>query len=220
MITVSSIFRDAEVHIGRYFDQIDKLRPFVELRLVIAEGDSTDNTRKLIEERLWHGDKLVTCDVGGRLWPNIDDPNRWDQIAKVVRATVQAVEDPGDAFLYVEGDLVWQPETMQLLVGTVLGKREKPYSAPLALAPMVYSKRGMRYYDWWGFRKNGRMFNQFEPYWTPEPGDGPLVKIDSCGSCFAVSTDGWPLVQSWSGVWPFSAEGNLWLDPSLRIEHP
>jgi hypothetical protein len=200
------MFRDCEDKLSAYFNRLDHLRACVDLRVVVAEGDSTDNTYG----RLYDGpiDHLIKVDHHGERFESTDDPVRWAQIAYVARKIISEVDDPGDAFIWVEGDLLWDTATMLGLLDDLIEVR--------AVAPMVLHEEGRRFYDVFGFRKDGRPFQYYPPYYLPT--EEPLVKIDSCGSCFAVSD--FSLVHAWDGVWPFPAKGELWLDPALQIRHP
>jgi hypothetical protein len=180
----------------------------VDVRLVVAEGDSTDATLDHLKQRMADDDTLLKVDHGGPRYGSVDHPERWDQIAMVFRATAERVEDPGDAFIWVESDLLWRPEVMLGLL-TDLGEVE-------AVSPLILCDGGLRFYDVYGYKIKGQNFEAMPPYYPPqEPG---LVKIDSAGSCFA--TTDWDAVARWSGHWPYPAEGRLWLDPSLVVTHP
>lgn len=205
MITIASIFRDSISYLDRYFKQIEGLRRFADVRLLLAEGDSTDATYKVLTEYMGLRDILVKFDHGGPNYGSVDNPARWDQIAKVVRGLLDRFDNKGDKFVWVESDLIWRPEALQSLM------QER-----VPVAPMVM--RWERFYDIWGFRIGGTGFRPVAPYYGFYPPG--LVKIDSCGSCFVLSRHDYDLLGSWSGHWPFTAEGTLYLKPLVRVEHP
>lgn len=209
-VTLCSIFRDSAAYVHRYLLQVQGLRETMDVRLVVTEGDSSDTT---YEDLASSGVEmeLHRFDHGGPRFASIDHPQRWDQIAKAVRFTLDQVGDPGDALIWVESDLIWQPNTLHALTNDLLLEP--------AVAPMVMADGEERFYDIWGFRRDGIPFSPGHPFYTqssPYGADG-LVKIDSCGSCWATNDDWW---RTWSGHWPYTAGGELWLDPTLRIWHP
>lgn len=208
MITVCSIFRNSETYLDRYFAQIDALRKHVKVRLVGTWGDSTDDTAALLHKH--GGIEIEAFHHGGPNFGSVDNPARWDQIARVVCRTLDRVGDPGDALVWVESDLIWDPDTILRLLDDL--------ARVPAAAPQVLADGSDRWYDTWGYRQGGRLFSGFPPYWTdPADPETGLVKIDSSGSCFATRGDEW---QTWSGHWPYTAGGDLWLDPALTVRHP
>lgn len=213
-LTLASIFRDSAGYLDRYFAQVNALRAEgYDVRLALAEGDSTDHTFDRLDELAGADDILVKIDHGGPNYGSVDRAERWDQIAEVVRGLLAKVDDPGDAFVWVESDLMWDWPVMATLLGA-----EVP-----AVAPMVYAGLSSRFYDTWGFRKDGKGFDRFWPHWAGQRPPGQeerLVKIDSCGSCFVLRSDAYDSLFAWSGHWPFTADGALWLDTSVAVRHP
>jgi hypothetical protein len=211
MITLSSIFRNSSGHIKRYFDQIDQLRGHTDVRLVLGEGDNIDETAMLLNRYKEPDDIIVTVNHGGPVFGSADNRQRWAQIAQVMRGVIAAVKDPGDAFVYVEGDLIWKPEVILDLVG-----------ADRMVAPMVFATDDFqdRFYDTWGARQAGDHFTAHAPYFPASRPTERYVKVDSCGSCFAIPGRDWHIVEAWDGTWPFTANGGLWMDSQGRIRHP
>lgn len=207
-VTVASMFRDSVDYLDRYFAQVDGLREYMDVRLVLAEGDSVDGTYAALAAR---GCEIVKVDHGGDRYGSVDHPARWQNIAKVMRRLLGAVTDPGDAFIYVEPDLVWEPAVLARLV---VDLEEVP-----AVAPLCLTSNDVRYYDVWGYRKDGAKFTSDPPY---HPGlTGGLVPIDSCGSCFALRPDVFKRVLAeWDGVWPFHCADGLYVDTEARVNHP
>ena len=215
-VVLSSMFRDSVPGMRAYFERIDKLRAEMDVRLVLAEGDSIDGSFQELSAYLTPRDLLLKVDHGGRKYGSIDEPERWENIGIVMREIVAEIDDPGSAFVYVEQDLIWSAETMWGLLRD-LDKVE--VVAPQVRALDAYNNTD-RFYDIWGFRKDGAEFNPYPPYWHGEADDNGLVKIDSCGSCFVVRADAFDIVRAWDGIWPFPGGGRLWMDPQLRIHHP
>lgn len=208
-VVVCSMFRNSASYLERYFDQMDKLDAEVPLHLVLAEGDHTDDTR----ERLWDyvgRAQILRVDHGGADHGSVDHPDRWANIATVVRVLVNA------AFIYqptllvwVESDLIWDTADILRLIEAAKAGR--------AVAPRVLIEGSTRWYDTWGYRSNGAQFDASPPYCPIPPDDQGYVKIDSCGSCFVAPPN---LVEGWDGHWPFTADGQLWLDTGATVRHP
>jgi hypothetical protein len=212
-LTLASMFRDSIRYLPRYFAQVEKFRAEHDVRLVIAEGDSIDGTYTELATYMEPGDLLLKVDHGGRKYGSIDHPDRWGDIARVFREIAAQVGDPGDAFVWVESDLEWSVETLCGLLRD-LDKVEAVAPQVRAIDPPGTTER---FYDVWGFRIDGTLFTPYHPYWPPTTPVDSLIKIDSCGSCFVTSN--MDLVHAWDGVWPFPADGKLWMDPNLRIFH-
>lgn len=208
-LTLCSIFRDAAGYLPRYQAQVAALRVRHDVRLVVAEGDSSDDTLDRLKDWLGPDDTLVKHDHGGPAFGSVDHPQRWAQVAGVVRATLDAVVDPGPALVWVEADLVWRPEAIAALVADL--------DEAAAVAPLVLIGASDRFYDTWGYRRGGVGFSQQRPWYSYDGGER-LVPIDSCGSCFATSD--WPTLSAWDGRWPYGAGGGLRLDPAVEVRHP
>jgi hypothetical protein len=212
MIALCSIFRDSQSYLDRYFEQVNKLRCRVGLRLYLTEGDSHDGTDDELAHRVRTSDTFMEVSHGGPRFGSVDNPQRWAQIASVVRPTLaRALEDDPDIVIWVESDLVWDTEDMVRLIDAAKNGR--------SVAPMVFAEEGPRFYDTWGFRQNGQRFYAHQPYFPADPvTDEVYAKIDSCGSCFA--TPDLDALGKWDGTWPFHAGGRLWLDTLARVRHP
>lgn len=210
MITLSSIFREASGHLERYMAQVDALRQLVDVRLVLGEGDSTDHTGDMLRDMVGPRDTVVTVNHGGPMFGSVDHPQRWQQIAQVVRGVVAMVDDPGNAYVWMEGDLIWDP---YVILGLLDAER--------CVAPMIFaSDQPNRLYDIWGARQDGEMFSAMPPYFPKGTPDERYVKVDSCGSCFVVPGADMDVVRNWGGVWPFPAGGKLWMDTLTVVTHP
>lgn len=210
MITLASIFRDSTSYLDRYFTQVEALRAKVPLRLVLAEGDSEDATDRNLRQMIGSDDLVVNVNHGGHNYGSTDHPIRWANIAKVVRGLLDHVDDPGEAFIYVESDLIWNERNMLRLL-----------EADRCVAPMVFASDDRdRFYDTWGFRQNGGKFFAHYPYFPVDRPSERYVKIDSCGNCFVVPYPDFEVVQEWDGMWPFRAGGRLWADTEVHVRHP
>mgnify|MGYP001599850241 FL=1 len=236
-IAIASMFRNAESYISHYTTQMADLTGHLcglgyDIHLIAAEGDSTDQTWTVLNERLNYlfgrirhvsaQSKLTILQVnhGGPVFGSIDNEQRWRNISMVCDKILEAV-DPEDTFLvYVESDLLWDADTMQYL----LGRLED--SGIDAIAPICIHKPTGLCYGTWDLRKNGQRFQAHKPY-HPEVGLD-LTPIDSAGACIVMRGE---VARSCRfsppelGIVGFghdiSAHGyRLMLDPTLFVFHP
>jgi hypothetical protein len=216
VIALCSIFRNSEHYLPRYFGQVDMLREELKgVRLFLTEGDSQDNTWHALPQYTKDGDQLLHVSHGGPNFGSVDNEQRWQQIAQVVRPTLaMALDESPEVLVWVESDLIWDTGTMTTLI-----EEAREYGA---VAPMILAAGSDRYYDTWGYRQHGRHFLSYPPYFPVDPNPGNnatthLRWIDSCGSCFA--TTSMDALRSWDGHWPYP-EAGLKCDPTLCVEHP
>ena len=222
-VVLSSIFRDSAEYVRRYFDQVNDLAWELSGKafssLVIAEGDSTDDTYEAIREHLRIDDVLLQVNHGGRKFGSVDHPERWANIAKVCN-TVADHWPEGATVIYVESDLIWEPETMLRLL-------EDLDTVP-AVAPMCM-KDG-RFYDLWGHRGlDGERFTMGPPYHKDlEATDDALVEIGSAGSCVVMRPEIARVARFGENDCMvglgrsirFEAGGHLYLDRTVAVHHP
>lgn len=185
MLVVASMFRDAAGYVDRYFTQIQRLRDQMDVRLVLAEGDSSDGTWERLSARLRPDDVLVKAEHGGPAFDSVDDPLRWAQIGFVCNKVLAELHlDDDDKLIWVESDLIWPWDTMVRL--------SKDLDTVSAVASMSYHGPTGLFYDIWGHvGMDGRPFSAHPPY-HPTLRHAPLgvlVPILSAGSCIAVRGD-------------------------------
>ena len=113
---LASIFRDSAAYVDRYFAQVDALRQHIPVTLYLAEGDSTDGTWVVLNERTTDDDYLFQIAHGGPKFGSVNNPQRWKQIAYVCNGLLDSIPQQGN-LIYVESDLIWEPETMLTLLG-------------------------------------------------------------------------------------------------------
>lgn len=214
MITLASIMRNSGEYLSRYLAQVGELQElYPDLRVVIGEGDHTDNSGQQLHLFAPHYCEIVNVSHGGERFGSVDHPRRWDQIATCVRTVLDKVGDPGDALVWVEADLIWDVPDIAHLIQSL---NHVP-----AVAPRVMAQDTDRWYDTWGYRQHGTKFNAWAPYWhQPEERYADFIKIESCGSCFAASPAVSEWLSDWTGHWPATLGGDLWLDPRVTIRHP
>ncbi len=192
-IVISSIFRNSTSYLDRYFGQIATLAGVLkaqdhQVELVLAEGDSDDNTYQEIlntasDYNLAGQMTLLKVDHGGPAFGSIDHNTRWRNISKVCNAVLNMVPTC-DRYIYVESDLIWDADMMLRLLGDIADGAD-------AVAPMCFSSQNGNFYDTWGYRYCGEKFSPRFPYSKGIPygalnfGDIRPV-IDSAGSCLVM----------------------------------
>lgn len=223
MLVVASAFRNSESYIDRYFEQIDQLREYHPLRLVLAEGDSTDDTLWELEQRLEGSevDQLLRVDHGGPDYGSTNKPERWAQLAYVWNTILDFLHlADDDIFLLIESDLGWAAEPIARLVSLA------PRMGAVA-AMSMHTPTG-NFYDIWGHRGlDGKRFAMKPPYHDSLKGGRRLIPIMSAGSCIAVRGD---VVNA--GVRFSNEDGirgfcesirdhtELWLNTAVEVWHP
>jgi len=225
VILLASCFRDSTSYLERHRDQVERLRKLAQepVYVIAVEGDSYDDTYERLKE-MEYTDEVLKCEHGGQKYGSVVHPLRWRQLAACGNVAVCAavrVSEPGDRFVYVESDLVWEPET-------ILQMTEAVGWSYHAVAPMSMCQTEARFYDIWAFVKNGRPFHAHPPYydgWHAAAHD--LVPIETAGSCFVVDSETLPQIQfSYTecikGIGQtLTAHGkHLWLDPTATVWHP
>lgn len=224
LVALGGMFRQAEGYLDRWFGQVCALDDALtargdRLRLVIAEGDSTDRTREKLYERtrfLGLDTVLVIRAHGGtHAWHSVDIPERWKALSWVCNGILDGIAPDIDKFVYVETDLEWQPAAL-------LGLLDQLSPAYPAIAPMCWA--GEHFYDVWGHVKDGVQFGPFPPY---HHALGPgLTRVDSAGSCVAMLGDvarrvryGPDDLVRGLGRSIRQQGYSLWVDPTLSVRH-
>jgi hypothetical protein len=228
-LVLASMFRNSTAYLDRYFAQAGELRRvFPQLRLLLVEGDSTDDTRAALLRRLddWPGSELVFRDHHGPVFGSVNVPRRWNQISYACNGVWSNIPATATAVIYVESDLIWEVATMNQLLYDTARFTQWPGAA---VAPMCFSRGTTRFYDIWGYRRSRQQFSPDPPYIPDYEGPQDLVRLDSCGSCQVMPASLARLVRydERSGDGPLSlgrsiwaAGGSLWLNPTVKVEHP
>ena len=222
-ITIVTPHRNAERYLNKYMKSIDALRLALDERgdrlfVLIGIGDSTDRTNKILS--VWALPlpwvQFVDCTHGGPVYGSIVDAGRFRHLAQVMNTLWSELPDDADVVVVLDGEIVFDTGTMLALIDHT--------SIHPAIAPMVWTKHPNRFYDTWGFRRNGERFTEYPPH---HPGIGnELLQIDSAGSCVAMQGNVarsvfWPDDDVIVGVCRQINDegGSIWLDPSLSVEH-
>lgn len=189
-IVLGSAHRSNSSRLSRYFDQISDLRsalPEDSFRVVAVEGDSTDNTRAQLDllSRRHHLDlTLIDCSHGGPDYGSTESPQRMKALSKVGNAILDGVKDSDDILIYIESDLVWEPEAIKSLISLA----KLPARSFDIFSPMIMcGDKGDIFYDIYAYRKDGQRFSPFVPYHSELSDD--ITEVDSVGSCLVMRAD-------------------------------
>jgi len=160
---------------------------------------------------------------GGPVFGSVDSPIRFRQMSWVQDGVMERITPEDDVLIYVEADLIWQPETMLKL----LEHLEKP-GVDLVYPMGWYQGRN---YDMWAFRGlDGIPFGLYPPFHTCmfEESTNGLYPLSSSGSCIVMKSEvarncrfDPPEMAIVGFGWNARSKGyKIWFDPNLRIEHP
>lgn len=226
-VTLCSYFRDSAATIPRYFEQAGGLNDALiargdKLDLVLGEGDSTDGATLpellICAAPATFPVRLYDVSHGGPVFGSIEDPQRFLQLSLVANTLAEWIPRGADAVVWVESDLIWQPNTILALIDHLA-------NVP-AVAPMVLENtQAPRFYDVWAVRRNGVRFTKDPPF-HPEL-NAALLQVDSAGSCLAVRGElaravRFPredvIVGYCRGIYEHG--GTIYIDPGLAVWHP
>ena len=223
-IAIGSIFRNAAGHVQRYADQIAALRraaPDNVIRPVLVEGDSGDNTWERLNE-LFPG-CVERRNHGGPSYGSVDSVQRYKQFSFCYEGVLERLTPEDDVFVYVEGDLIFDPLTIYGLIEHL----QKP--GVDMVAPFISFQK--RHYDTWAFRgMDGKNLGLFPPYHVELLEDSPtgLYELSSAGSCIVMKGEVArrahlvPAELCVVGLcWSARKLGyRLWFEPKLKVYHP
>ncbi len=232
-VAVCSLFRDSGSTVETYFRRAQKITyPHGALTFICVEGDSKDNTWKLLqkEKSLRKDIVLKKFDTNKpALWGFIN-PVRMKALSDSANYAVRAAirETDADYILWLESDLEYPPDIIERLM-----KRDKEI-----MAAMIFEKGTKKFYDVWAFRAGSDQelkgpegavgcFQRDFPYhpeFTPEH----IFKVDSAGSVLLIKaevirkgahfTDDEAIVGFCKTAAAIGYE--VWVDPGTTIWHP
>jgi len=225
-VTLCSAFRNSAGYIARYFEQVTALQESIESRgdclyLVLAEGDSTDDTPERLDgvlSELGVEATLLGVTHGGKDYGSVVNAERFANLAKVWNAIWQRIPEDADAVIFVESDLIWATSTMLALLDDL---EHVP-----CVAPMVMMKNGW-FWDTWGFVRNGHNFRNQPPFHAEMTAQSLWFELDSAGSCLVMRGDvarrvHWPAADVVKGVCKQIIDGgdSVWLNTRQKVMHP
>jgi hypothetical protein len=232
-VTLCSMFRNMGNRLYLYIKQIEHLSYLLRGRgdcvhFIWCEGDSTDETSDKLRKVAasdnlagFHSIDLFQYHHGGPEYGSVVNATRFANLAKVCNAVWQRVPQDADVVLWVESDLIWEPDTMVKLIDSL--------STYPAVSPMVLLKRDGYppgyFYDNWAARKNGVRIGTMPPYFPGWDMVTPL-EVDSAGSVLAIRGDlarqvTWPEEDVIVGLCRQISKvgGRIWVNPNLKVVH-
>jgi hypothetical protein len=233
-LTILSIFRQSTPYLRRYLKQVEQAFKLAKGRChaVWLEGDSTDGTyEQLLEARhrlvsMGHDVTLVKADTSEPFWSGMKKEERkheerWKHMATCWNNCMKGLK-PTKLGVCVESDLIWHPKVLFAVA-------EKLDDQVHVIYPQLLYKRWFglkkRFYDRWGFRRDGQHFNSKKPYWQTRPGDEltfPLISLD-VGAGMIVTHGARMAKAAWDEsccLLKFPVGTNLFVDTTKGIYHP
>lgn len=239
-IALGSAFRNSKSRLARYFEQVQALQDALlargdSLHLGLVEGDSTDRTLTLLQQKLvsFTG-TIIDRSHGGPVYGSTEHPDRFRALQGVGNGILESCPLDADVLVYVESDLLWDAATIiqcidRLKVGVDV------------IAPMIFA--GTTFYDVFAFRGlDGSRFAPFAPYHmsVAEAGavtssispsglsvPGGLVEVSSAGSCLVMRAEvAWQCrVPPEDGLVGFCRDARtkgfkIWADFDGIVRHP
>jgi hypothetical protein len=149
-------------------------------------GDSTDGTEAQLL-RWGRDDPRVTvlkCDTGKPRYGSVVHPERFEVLAAVFNTLVDHVANDGwsDYSLFVPSDVVFEPN----LLADLLAKDKD------IISPFFWVNNGgdWRFYDIWGFIKDGQQFQPYNRAWYMARYSEP-IEMDAVGGAMLVKKAVW-----------------------------
>ena len=187
-ICLCSAFRDSCEYLQRYLAQVTALDEVLHARgdklsFVWGEGDSTDHTRRTLNAaRFRFNAVVVDCSHGGTVFDSVVVAERFRQLAHVGRCIFAEIPKTADVVVWVESDLVWQPET-------IVGLIDRLGDDVAAVAPSIILHRdGWPSNTWYDthcyYTADGKHFKHRPPYHVANTGG--MMEMGSVGSCVAM----------------------------------
>lgn len=218
-VTVVTPWRDGMRQMSRYMDRVHALDwPRDNLRVVHVEGDSTDGTYHALK---WWADSdsrqsVVTCNTGKPRYPSIVNAERFQILATVFNAGIDAVDyEWTDYALFVPCDIRYDADLIKRLVA---------HGVDL-VSPFVF-QHGV-FYDIWAFSREGRNFGPHAERIIPELFGNDLLSMDTIGGVMLMDADVLRAGVRYSmgnvdrGLCEAArAKGfTVWADPTLHVYH-
>lgn len=236
-LTICSIFRDSESYLDQYLNCVEELGykfanewnlPLDRIMFMWLEGDSVDNTNKILQKNQCYliekGFRVTLFKYPtGQHYSNEDTPERWKRISDCWN-TILKYKPESVYTIMVESDLVWDPTAIAGLLS------DSP-SHNSVIAPMLLRDHdGMGriiFYDTHGFKRGGKNFQNDQPFWSWQEGDGDvtrklLMPVESLGGL--VIADEEAMKNAYWGeedcVLKWSPETKLFMHKGVAVWHP
>lgn len=233
-LTILSIFRQSEKYVYRYLQQVTEAFELNggKCHAVWLEGDSTDNTYKILQqgkeklEQTGNVDvTLIKFDNGGPYWPSIINQDRWFQIATCWNKCLEGLK-PSKITICVESDLIYNPAVIKPLVEKIDDKHHVIY-------PMLMTYDGSyektpdfeHFHDTWGMRRGDQRFSNLPPYWPDSDElseDEDLLEITRGGGMIVTTYEYQKRgnFDTTCCIMKYPQDVKLFMHKKLKIYHP
>lgn len=222
-VTICTPMRDSAALLEDYASRVYSLDfPKDALRIVIAEGDSTDGTKEKLANWQREDNRLtvVHVDTGLPRYGSVVNDERFAILSQVFNAALECVDTAWSTHvLFLPDDITYQPDLLNRLLAHNVD----------AVAPLVWGDWGDNpyFYDTWAFSRNGQCFTNFNRTWARQHLGERLLEMETIGGTMLFRS---VLLQA--GCWytpqevdrgfckMASAYGfKLWCDPSTNVGH-
>ena len=233
-LTILSIFRQSEKYVYRYLQQVTEAFELNggKCHAVWLEGDSTDNTYKILQqakeklEQTGNVDvTLIKFDNRGPYWGSIVNSDRWLQIATCWNKCIEGLK-PSKITICVESDLIYNPAVIKPLVDKIDENHHVIY-------PMLMTYDGSyertpefeHFHDTWGMRRKNINFSNFPPYWPDSDElteEEDLLEITRGGGMIVTTYEYQQRGQFETSccIMKYPSDVKLFMHKGLRIYHP
>lgn len=225
-ITIVSPFRDSSADVPPYIRRVEALDyPADRLRIIVIEGDSTDDT--LAQLLAWQDrDERLTvckCDVHRPKFGSIVNPERFKILAQVFNTGMDeaASQNWADYVLFIPSDVLYERD----LINRLLGHQKD------MIAPMFWTSdnhpNGGRFYDIWGFRRGGQHFPPYGWAWFKANLPREPVEMETIGGVILMRIE---VLEAGCRYTPDHVDHGLckaaqaagftvWCDPTTHVLH-
>lgn len=228
-ISIWSQFRNsAGAQIDLYRTQIEMMNyPHELIRLYLCEGDSDDNTLPQLRDWAINDSRIriIKYDTGIPHFAHSPRQERMKAVSENGNKGWNAIAKDawGDFALMIESDLMYKTDLLRLLID------RRPTEADI-FSPMIWIpvSGGLRFYDIWAYRVNGKMFEPNGPEWYFAHYGSGLLEVDSVGSVVLfrmnLITEGLRLGET-DCVLGMCNEARqrgyrIFVDPTINVLHP
>lgn len=164
-LAVVSLFRQCPERVDTYRKRFNALKWLGPVDLVCVEGDSTDETPKLLDDwaRTDARVHVLHKNLGKPLFGSVENATRFATLATVTNHGLDFIVSNLDVshVLYLTSDLLHEPDLAERLLGTLNSLDDRA----AAVSPMIWNQHDI-FHDTWAFRENAAVKS---PLFGPSP---------------------------------------------------
>lgn len=218
-VTILTPIRDAAHLVDAYRERVESLtHPYADLRVLLVEGDSADNTAARCWEWAAQDGRVtvVTCNTGKPRYASIVNADRFALLAQVFNAGLDAVDlDWSTHVLMLPCDIRYGPDLLARLLAHAVD----------VVSPFVW--QGDIFYDTWAFGRGGHQFSNFTRAHAAQHLGTELFKMDTVGGTCLLRA---AVLRAGCRYTPSAVDRGLceqarahgfgiWADPTTHVEH-